>query len=114
MLGMTTTFDEAREYFNEAIVNNMDVKGDLKLVEEYLKQRFKRSQKYEEESTKKEVFNFQLGKNTAQTMDKLERLRSKIGASLCKKESEKAGAAKDTLDKWLLRDFLEKSKEKVD
>ena len=84
----------------------MDVKGSLKTVEAYLEQRFKRSQKHEEESTRREVFNFQLGKNTAQMMDKLERLRGKIGASLCKKENEKAGAAKDTLDKWLLSCLL--------
>ena len=47
-------------------------------------------------------------------MDKLERVRSKIGASLCKKDSveEKKKAPIDGLDKWLLRDFLEKSKEK--
>ena len=43
MLAMTTTFDQARDYFNEAIVNNTEVKGDLVLVEEYLQQRFKRS-----------------------------------------------------------------------
>ena len=90
----------------------MDVKGKLEVVEAHLEQRFKRSQKHEEESTRKEACNYQLGKNTATTMDKLERLRSKIGASLSKKENEKTGAAKDILDKWLLRDFLEKSKEK--
>ena len=32
MLGMTTTFDEAREYFNETIVNNMYVKRKLELA----------------------------------------------------------------------------------
>ena len=85
---MNTTFDEAREYFNETIVNNMDVKGKLGLVEEHLKQRFKKLQKHEEESTRKEACNFQLGKDTATTMDKLEKLRSKIGAILFKKEDE--------------------------
>ena len=94
--------------------SNMHVKETLDKVDEHLKQRFQKSAKSEEESVRKEAYNFQLGKDTAITLDKLERLRSKIGASLCKKDSatEKTKAPIDGIDKWLLRDFLEKSRGK--
>ena len=102
--------ESVKNFFASSIINNNEVKAEWKLMIEKLEDRYGVSQKTKDSVARKELYNFEYTGKCTDIVDRIERLRKKVHASItC--NSKAKNVEKYVLDKLILQDFLEKMKD---
>ena len=83
MLGKdSNTNQRVRKYYQKWIMNSETIRPSLEKIMDKLKQSFKVTSDMENKKITEEVNNFRIGNTTAETIDKIDYLRTKVGKSL--------------------------------
>ena len=77
-----------KEYYKTWIMNSETIRPSLKNIMEKLEQEFKVTSEMENKKITEEINNFRIGDTTAETLDKIDYLRTKVGKCLQKGTEE--------------------------
>lgn len=100
--------ESVKIFFAASIINNNEVKNSVKSIMEKLEDRYRVSQNTKDNIARKEWYNFEYTGKCTDIVDKIERLRKIVHASIT---CDSKNAEKNILDKFILQDILEKMKD---
>jgi acetolactate synthase small subunit len=102
--------ESVKNFFSNSIVNNNEVKETYQKIMDKLEDRYGVSQNTKDSIARKELYNFEYTGKCTDIVDKMERLRKKVHASItC--DSAAKDAQINVMDKFMFQDFLEKMKD---
>ena len=99
--------ESVKNFFANSIINNNEVKATIM---DKLEDRYGVSQNTKDDIARKELYNFEYTGKCTDIIDKIDRLRKKVHASITV-DSVASKAEKNILDKFILQDFLQKMKD---
>ena len=98
-----------RSHFHQFIMNDGKINTSLEKILKKLEQQFKITDEMERSRTKNEINNLKIAETTAETLDKIENLRTRAGKSM---QLGKEEVRDDIVDRWLIDAVIQQSKER--